>query len=145
MSLVAAAESSVEALLADLLVEIRGLRADLNTHVKVGKAYRSGTLLSRSDLALLGRLLPVIGATVGSEPFLVRDLFEHPSAALRLVFRKLNTRQVGRLLRRAEGQAVDGYLVEQTGDELGAKLWRVAKFLGNEKVSVPPQASRSLS
>jgi hypothetical protein len=99
--------------------------------------------LSRADLALLGRLLPAIGGALGSEPFLARDLFA--SAAVRLVLSGLNTRQIGRLLRRAEGHTIDGYLIERVTVELGAILWRVVqvpKFPGNEKVSVPPRVPR---
>ena len=55
----------------------------------------------------------------------MRELFLSQAPALRLVLRGLNTRQVGRLLRRGEGQVIDGYVVQQGGFELNTNLWRV--------------------
>jgi hypothetical protein len=58
----------------------------------------------------------------------VRELFESDTAALRLVLRAVNAKQVGRLLRRGEGQAIDGYLIQRDGTELHAVLWRVVQI-----------------
>jgi hypothetical protein len=55
-------------------------------------------------------------------------MFDHDAAALRLVRRGLNAKRVGRLLRRAEGQAVDGYVVQREGFELHAVLWCAAQL-----------------
>jgi hypothetical protein len=49
------------------------------------------------------------------------------AAPLHLVLRGLNAKRVGHLLRRAEGQAVDGYGVQRQGFELHAVLWRVRR------------------
>jgi hypothetical protein len=121
-------EADVLELLRELIAEVKGLRADLSVRGQVLNCPRADiSSLSRADLALLGRLLPAIGGALGSEAFLARDLFEHESAALRLVRRGLNAKRIGRLLHRAEGHAIDGYLIERAGVELGAILWRVVQ------------------
>jgi hypothetical protein len=112
---------ALETLLRELITEVRGLRADL------ARDRRPVTSLSRSDRTVLARLLPAIGGVVGSELFVTRDLFESDAAALQLVLRGLNAKQVGRLLRRGEGQAIDGYVIQRDGTELHAVLWRVVR------------------
>jgi hypothetical protein len=72
-------------------------------------------------------LLPAAGGVFGSEPFLTRDLFESDAAAVKVVTCGLNVRQVGRLFRRGEGQAIDGYMIQRDGEELNAILWRILK------------------
>ena len=67
----------------------------------------------------------MIGASLGSELFLTRDVLEHDDPALRLVLRDLSARQLGRLLQRADGGVVGGYLVRREGLEACAVLWRV--------------------
>jgi hypothetical protein len=134
--------SPVEALLHEIRDEIRGLRADL------GKAITdrlSVSSLSRADRGRLATLLPAIGGVFGSEEFHSADICEHDAAALRLVCAGLTARQLGRLLRRAAGTPIGGYLVERHGVEAGAVRWRVVhvpEFLGNDKVSVPHATSR---
>jgi hypothetical protein len=71
--------------------------------------------------------LPAIGGAFGSELFATRELFTSEAAAVRLVVRGLNARQAGRLLRRATGQAIDGYMVQRESIEAGAVLWCVVK------------------
>ena len=115
-----ATPNAVETLLRELVTEVRGLRADL-------RERRAAASLSRGDRALLARLLPAAGGVFGSEPFLTRDLFESDSAALTLVLRGLNVRQVGRLFRRGEGLAIDAYMIQRDGVELHAILWRILK------------------
>jgi len=103
--------------------------------------------LSRGDRAVLARLLPAIGGVLGSELFASADICESDAPALRLVRAGLTARQLGRLLRRAVGTPIAGYLVERVGAEAGVALWRVvavAEFSGNEKVSVPHAARESL-
>jgi hypothetical protein len=111
---------TIATLLRELVAEVRGLRADQ-------RERRPASSLSRADRAVLARLLPAAGGVFGSEPFLTRDLFESDSAALTLVLRGLNVRQVGRLFRRGEGQAIDGYMIQRDGKELNAILWRILK------------------
>jgi hypothetical protein len=95
--------------------------------------------MTRGDTAALATLLPPIGGAVGFEPFLVRDLFKHPSTALRLVLRGQRAIKMGRLFQRAAGHAIDGYLVERAGAELHTALWRVLQVVeGNREVNFPP-------
>jgi hypothetical protein len=122
--------SPVEELLLAVLIEMRGLRQDLAQRNQDARPVILNSPLSRADLALLGRLLPAIGGALGSELFLVRELFGHDAAALRLALRELNAKQVGRLFRRAEGQAIGAYLIQREGVELHAVLWRVAQVGG---------------
>lgn len=100
-------------------------------HAKVSK-------LSRSDRERLGRMLLAIGGVFGSDPFLVRGLFERAAAAIRLVLADLNAKQVGRLFRRARGQPVEGYLVQHDGAELHVNLWRVLGAAAGQKAASMP-------
>ena len=105
----------------DVLTELHGLRALLQD--------RGPSRLSRADHVRLAALLPVIAGAVGSAPFLARELLEHPSAGLGLVLAGSSSRSLGRLLRRAEGQPVAGFVVQQVGQESGAKLRSVSKVV----------------
>ena len=105
----------------DVLTELHGLRALLQD--------RGPSRLSRADRDRLARILPVVAGLMGSAPFLARELLEHPSAGLGLVLAGSSSRSLGRLLRRAEGQPVAGYVVEQVGIEGGAVLWSVSKVV----------------
>jgi hypothetical protein len=113
----------VELLLRELVAEVRGLRADMRERRQDDRSVN----LSRKDRAVLAKLLPAAGGVFGSEPFLTRDLFESDAAAVKLVTRGLNVRQVGRLFRRGEGHAIDGYAIQRDGEELNAILWRILK------------------
>lgn len=100
--------------------------------------------LTRGDRDRLAAILPAAGGVFGSELFLTRDLFASEAAALRLVLRGLNPMQVGRLFRRADGQAIDGYLMQRVGCELNTALWRIVRVHGFPEVSnltVPPPAA----
>ena len=79
--------------------------------------------LSRRDRQQLETLLPAIAGARGSDPFTVADLLEH--RAVRLVLGALDARAVGRLLHRATGTSVDGYVVERVGAELNRVVWRI--------------------
>ncbi len=103
-----------------LFEEVRAIRRLLEER-------QTPSSLSRQDRAALGRILPAIGGTFGSQWFACRDLFEEDSAALRLVLAGYNTKKVGQLFRRGEGQVVDGYVVKQGQRELNAALWRVLR------------------
>lgn len=86
---------------------------------------RRPSRLTREDRARLTTLLPALGGVFGSELFVAREVLEHPAPALRLVRGELSARSIGRLLQRAEGEAVQGYTVERAGTEVGSTLWRV--------------------
>jgi hypothetical protein len=109
--------SEIAALLRALIAEVKGLRAD-------GRDRRPSHL-TRQDRDRLANILPVVAARRGSELFVVRELFEAESPAWRLVVGTLNARQVGRLLQRAEGQRIGGFVVQRDGIEVGSVLWRV--------------------
>lgn len=134
--------AAVEEQLREVRAELAGLRGLVEQLLERQIIpQKSADLLSRDDRALLARLSPAIAGALGSTEFLTRDLFGHDSAALRIVLRGLNPRQVGRLLKRAEGKPVDGYVVERVGVELGAILWRVVRvpeFLREQNLAVPP-------
>ena len=120
----------------EVLAELRAIRVLLEQR----QQPPSPPTLSREDRGRLSRLLPAVGATLGSELFTSSDLVEHESAALRVVCVDLTAKQLGRLLRRAAGTPIGGYLVERQGVEAGAVLWRVVavpEFPQNGKVSVP--------
>jgi hypothetical protein len=117
----APADSTDAAWQAAVLLELRAIRSALE------RQQRPVSALNRADHATLARLLPAAGGVFGSEPFLTRDLFESDSAALTLVLRGLNVRQVGRLFGRGEGQAIDAYTIQRVGEELHAILWRILK------------------
>jgi hypothetical protein len=115
--------------LRELVAEARGLSAGQAAMLALLERGQSSTL-SRSDRAILARLLPPIGGVFGSELFAVREIFESESPALTVALRGLNLKPVGRLLRRAIDQPVDGYVVQREGTELHAALWRVVKIAG---------------
>lgn len=108
----------VEALLVELIHEVRLLR-------QAHERDDSPSTLNRADRDALARLLPAIAGTLGSDLFTARELIEHSAPALRLVCVGLSARQLGKLLRRAHGQPVGGYVVSSDGLEVGAVLWRV--------------------
>lgn len=115
-------EARLEALLETLIDEVRQLRVEMLEH-------QGRRTLSRADRATLEQLLPPIAGALDSELFLASDLFEHPSAALRLAIRALTPKKVGRLFKRGAGYAVGGYVVRSDGIEAGAHLWRVTRTL----------------
>ncbi len=83
--------------------------------------------LSRADRHTLARILPAIAGALGSALFTSRELLEHDSPALRLVLDGFNAKQIGRLLRRAEGYAVDRFMVQRAGVELNVILWQLVR------------------
>lgn len=102
----------------DMLAELRAIHALLERQQRPSS-------LSRADRAALGRILPAITGTLGSEWFLARDLRADSRPALRLVLADLTSKRLGRLLLRADGVAIGGFVVERGGLELGSTLWRV--------------------
>ena len=112
-----ATDPQLAALLEVLIAEVRGLRADL------ARDRRPSRELSRADRDRLSRVLPAIAGALGSEEFVVNELFER--AAVQLVLGTLTSVQVGRLLQRAVGVPIAGYVVERGAFEVGRRLWRV--------------------
>jgi len=121
--------------LRDLLIEVRGLRADLAPRHPI-------STLNRADRARLAALLPALAGVYGSAPFVARDVVDADApAALRLVADGLDAQQLGSLFARAGGQVVDGFLVERSGDELHRRLWCV--FRSREPTSDRGSPQRS--
>jgi hypothetical protein len=96
---------------------------------RVAQLERRRTPLAPSDLVALSRILPVAAGSIGSTPFTVRELFERDDPALRVALAGRNRHQVGRLLARAVGHAVNDLVVLRLGVEHGAKLWKVARVV----------------
>jgi hypothetical protein len=111
---------------------LRDLRAELVRQTDMLAAIRQAleqqrrpSSLSRRDRELLVAMLPAVAGALGSDPFASRDLAADSSPGLRLVLRDLSVKQIGRLLARAEGIPIEGWLVERCGVEINVALWRV--------------------
>lgn len=76
-------------------------------------------------------LVRAIAAAAGSAAFTVSELLQHAlvDPALRDAINGLSGRQLGRLLRRIEGQELGGLMVERLGEDGTGVLWvlRVSK------------------
>ena len=84
-----------------------------------------GRALPPLERDALAEILPAIVGVLGSEIFAVRELFGTDVPALRLGLRGRSSRAIGRLLARAAGQDVNGYVAERVSTERHAILWRV--------------------
>ena len=109
-------------LLAAILEELRGLRADL--------ADRKRGRLSLADRALLAAFLPVVAAVVGARAFTVRELVDHArlpteAALLDALAAAGGANKAGRLLKRGNGIEVDGMMAWNVGDDRDGLVWRV--------------------
>ena len=109
--------------LADAVSALRAELANVLARLGAVEARIASTPLCRADWIALTRILPVLGATFGSELFLAREAVTHPAPGLRLVLGDMSARRLGRLLRRADGAPVSGYIVRASGMEAGAVLW----------------------
>ena len=117
----------------DTIVSLLRELVDLQRQILAALEQRQRPVasLTRADRAVLARLLPAIAGDRGSEPFdfTSRDLRATPG--LRVVLRGLSVKQIGRLLSRAEGVPIDGYIVERCGVEINVTLWRVLASVSN--------------
>jgi hypothetical protein len=105
-------------LLRELVSEVRLMRQEL-------ARQRRPSHLTRRDRVALAGILPVVAGAVGSEWRTARELVDDPAAALRVALAGLSARSLGRLFQRAEGEPIDGLVVENGGSEVHATLWRV--------------------
>src|SRR5688572_24874627 len=99
----------------------------LAVRVAVLEKRSNTSALRRADGEALGRILPALAGALGSEMFLASEAVASEHAALRLVLGGLSGRQLGRLLRRAEGVPVGSYTVHAQGVESGSILWAVLR------------------
>src|SRR5689334_11083695 len=106
----------------DELAQLRRIVEALAARVgEIETRIQPSDRLSRADRALLVTLLPVLAEVTGGECFLARELVEASDDRVRRVLGGRSPRTIGRLLRRAEGVAVDNYCVESHGHELGLR------------------------
>jgi hypothetical protein len=103
-----------------VLAEVRSLRAEL-------AAMRTARVLCRADRQALARILPAIGGAMGSDLFVAREVVRHDSSAVQVALDGMNAKSLGRLFLRADGIAIDGYVVQREGAELNCALWRVVQ------------------
>ncbi len=114
-----------------VLTEIRDeLRA-----LRLATERTGGAALSRADRAALAVLLPAIAASVGSYTFTARELIDHAQAAdleLRTAIERTlgpitdgTARRIGKLLKRADGCTLYGFVVVRIGDGRDGALWSI--------------------
>jgi hypothetical protein len=103
----------------DVLRELRAIRKLLEPRARP-------VTLNKKDQVTLERLLPAVAAVFNDgELFTSRELVAHPAPGLRVLRGGLSTKQIGRLLTRADGTTIGGFRVECHGTEVNVKLWRV--------------------
>jgi hypothetical protein len=98
---------------------------ELRARVAAIEHRLSHSTLRREDRATLERILPALAGALGSECFLAAEAVASNNPALVLVLAGMNARRLGRLLRRADGLEVCGYVARASGTEAGAILWSV--------------------
>jgi hypothetical protein len=111
----------------DNCAELREILTALAVRVEALEHRLNTSPLRREDRETLRRILPVSGATFGSELFLASEAVASGDAALVLVLAGMNGRRLGRLLRRGNSVPVAGYVVRASGTEGGAVLWSVLR------------------
>jgi hypothetical protein len=125
---------SIEARLAALEADVADLKQQRST-------------LTRADRDALARILPAVVGVFGSSAFIASDVVHH--TALRLVVSG-SARRFGKLLKRATGVIVDGFIVERLATEAHAIVWRIVgvpEFLevSNSTPSPVPRRGRPSS
>jgi hypothetical protein len=81
--------------------------------------------LSRADRVVLARMLPAVSGVYGPETFSARDLAEDDRPAVRLVVQGRSVKQIGKLLSRADGIAIDGLMLQRQGLEYQVTTWQI--------------------
>jgi hypothetical protein len=89
-------------------------------------ALRPKRDLSHEDHILLAKLLPGIYGTLGSTPFLTRELLADPVFRA-LVPPNMDASELGSLFSRAKNRDLGGLTIEWLGAEHGASIWRVVQ------------------
>lgn len=117
---------STDELLKVLISEVQGLRRDL-AGGSASQRQRS-SLLTRADHEFLARLVPAIVAELDPEElFTSRELVAKQAPSLRLLLELQSPRSLGRLLTRAAGTPIAGYVIERIGAEWNVALWRLRR------------------
>ena len=118
------------ALLHQILAELHALRAVVDL-----LAVRSpGRILGDDDRAALEPLLPAVYGLIGDRVWSVAVAVTVAATADDLagalapfVVTPGGLRRLGKLLRRADGLPIGGFVVQRVGDERTGALWRVSK------------------
>ena len=109
-------------LLRGVLAELRQLRAIIDPQTRAPQRR-----LSADDQAALVILIPAIWKAMRTQTFSVRALLDgashEPDLRNALATIDLNSRQIGRLLRRGIGSDVEGYRLSTVGVERDGLLW----------------------
>lgn len=114
-----------DAELRQVLAELRSLREDLAELREIV----AGRRLSDAERALLDRALPVVYRVTAGSVFAAGDLLDYALAstadavALREALGVRTPKQVGKLLARSVGAAINGHRIHRAGDDGGAALW----------------------
>ena len=87
--------------------------------------HRRPSPVTRTDRAVLARLLPAVVGVYGGETFSARDLCEDDRPAVRLVVRGQSVKRLAKLLARADGLAIDGLTLQRMGLEYQVTTWRI--------------------
>lgn len=109
--------AGVEALLLEILGELRAIRAAIapGPHAPLEPGAEA--------------LVLAISAHAGDLLFCARELVEHSRlrAAIVAAVGELNSRRLGRLLRRLEGREIAGVRIERVGEDRDGVAWRVSR------------------
>lgn len=105
----------------EMLAELRANRQLLE------RQRPESSTLGRADRDRLPRLLPVLGATFGSEMWTAREALAHESVDLRLLTSGLSARALGGLCKPAANISIAGLCVTAEAEEAGATLWSVKR------------------
>jgi hypothetical protein len=115
-------QSTTDELLRELLDVNRQILATLQ---QANTTHGSHSPLTRADRAVLAKILPAVSGAYGPETFTARDLVEDDRPAVRLVVGGRSVKQLGKLLARADGMAIDGLMLERQGLEFQVTMWRI--------------------
>lgn len=85
--------------------------------------------LSRADRKRLEALLPVWAGVFGSECKKAADIIGSDHPGLRLVHEGLSVKALGKLLARAEGHDIGGFVVARANADNGSTFWAVEKVI----------------
>ena len=120
----------------DLLAELRALRAgqdEVLAELRALRAALGGGAPTEADVALVHAIRDEVGDALFAAAEVIERarLLRASSALARALLDRLgslNAKKLGHFLKRVEGADCAGLLVERTGLERGAAVWRVLKI-----------------